>query len=243
MKHITIYGEDNSNTILYIHGGGLVMGSRTDLPPKIINLLVDNGFRIISIDYPLAPKYTHTAIVQYLQNTIASLLKAFSISKYFILGRSAGANLILNLNPLMFPLAPKGLILFYGYGLDDMEWIYENVNENYPPFTNSFDINQDVMSRDESFFPYYLQLRKNGTWPTITKLQKNPCLWNPSIPVLLFHSILDPDVPFYASLRIKDYFSNAILVKDTQKKHAIDHTENGFNLIKEPLISFLQEKI
>ena len=46
------------STALMIHGGGHIMLSRKDVRPKQTQLLLDNGFLPVSIDYRLCPETT-----------------------------------------------------------------------------------------------------------------------------------------------------------------------------------------
>ena len=42
--------------IVWIHGGGLIFGSRTDIPEEQLKLYLNAGFSLVSIDYRLAPE-------------------------------------------------------------------------------------------------------------------------------------------------------------------------------------------
>src|SRR5271157_4818259 len=53
-----IHWEDSTTPlpiILFIHGGGLMMGSRKILLGDELSLLVNSGYAVIPIDYRLAP--------------------------------------------------------------------------------------------------------------------------------------------------------------------------------------------
>ncbi len=57
-KYATVYSEKDTDAkacILYFHGGGLLYGSREDLPRRHIDTLTRAGYIIVSYDYPLAP--------------------------------------------------------------------------------------------------------------------------------------------------------------------------------------------
>ena len=41
--------------IVYLHGGGLLFGTRDDLPAYHLEQLTRAGFRVLALDYPLAP--------------------------------------------------------------------------------------------------------------------------------------------------------------------------------------------
>ena len=86
--------------LLYFHGGGLVYGSKDDLPALHLQTLCEQGFRIIAFDYPLAPQ---ASIGEILEDVIASVNAYIQGSvdpsaaslPFFLWGRSAGAYLCL----------------------------------------------------------------------------------------------------------------------------------------------------
>ena len=58
-KAAAIYYDPETESracLLYFHGGGLVYGSKEDLPALHLQTLCEQGFRIIAFDYPLAPQ-------------------------------------------------------------------------------------------------------------------------------------------------------------------------------------------
>ena len=57
-KHATLYFDTDQKPkayILYFHGGGLLFGTRTDLPMLHLESLTASGYCIAAYDYPLAP--------------------------------------------------------------------------------------------------------------------------------------------------------------------------------------------
>lgn len=54
--HVPIARRDRHVAILYLHGGGLLYGDRDDLPEPYRNLLLDAGYTLYCLDYPLAPR-------------------------------------------------------------------------------------------------------------------------------------------------------------------------------------------
>ena len=57
-KHATLYFDTDHKPkacILYFHGGGLLYGTKTDLPDFHVKTLTEAGYQIIAFDYPLAP--------------------------------------------------------------------------------------------------------------------------------------------------------------------------------------------
>src|SRR5690349_8033925 len=55
-------------TILWIHGGALIMGSRGQLAPDQVERYLQAGYTIVAIDYRLAPETKLPAIIEDLQD-------------------------------------------------------------------------------------------------------------------------------------------------------------------------------
>lgn len=103
--------------VLYFHGGGLLCGTRDDMPSQYLEMFTARGYNVYCFDYPLAPE---SAIGQIHQAAL-SCLKWFlerEAGPYYLLGRSAGAYLALYLAHtarLLGLPAPVGILSFYGY--------------------------------------------------------------------------------------------------------------------------------
>ncbi len=72
-KAAAIYYDPETESracLLYFHGGGLVYGSKDDLPALHLQTLCEQGFRIIAFDYPLAPQ---ASIGEILEDVIDSI--------------------------------------------------------------------------------------------------------------------------------------------------------------------------
>lgn len=120
--------KDKHRAILYFHGGGLLYGSREDLPEPYITRFLEHGYTLYSFGYPLAPESALSEIHQSVFACIAWFLTGEflhqSFADYFLFGRSAGAYLtLIAANRLVkqpeYPM-PQGLLVFYGYyTLDD----------------------------------------------------------------------------------------------------------------------------
>ena len=90
--------KEYKETIIYIHGGGWVLGSANFYSLLLHHLANELKRTIISIDYPLAPEHPFPEGFEYLYNAIKNLCfnsTKFSIDKenLIIMGDSAGANL------------------------------------------------------------------------------------------------------------------------------------------------------
>ena len=56
--------------IVYLHGGGLLFGTRDDLPAYHLEQLTRAGFRVLALDYPLAP---NAKLPQILEDILCSV--------------------------------------------------------------------------------------------------------------------------------------------------------------------------
>lgn len=104
--------------ILYLHGGGLVYGSKADFPQILEKLFLKHGFAVITLDYLLSPNSPLTEIVEELAASFTELRKkVIKEAEFLFCGRSAGGYLMQLLTDrlLQGPQPPTGLINFYGY--------------------------------------------------------------------------------------------------------------------------------
>ena len=54
--------------VIWIHGGALIIGSRTDMPSFLRELAQNDGYAVVSIDYRLAPNTKLPAIIEDIQD-------------------------------------------------------------------------------------------------------------------------------------------------------------------------------
>ena len=118
-KSATVYFDTDHKPkacILYFHGGGLLYGTRTDLPEFHRTSMTEAGYCIIAFDYPLAPSAKLDLILDDVCASINHYIEDFSsyyaaftetpsesqtapapteALPYFLWGRSAGAYLSL----------------------------------------------------------------------------------------------------------------------------------------------------
>ncbi len=149
-KEATIYRDEQvkpRSAILYLHGGGLIFGSRDDLPSYHLKRLTEEGHVVIATDYLLAPVTKLEDILSDLEESLASLLDQVADHlgndlPYFIWGRSAGAFLSLYLagkGRLAQPVA--GVVSFYGYAFMVDDWYRSKnayFNKTYPALDASW---------------------------------------------------------------------------------------------------------
>ena len=224
--------KNQAPVVVYIHGGGLIWGSREDLSEEMLKLFLNNGLAVFSIDYRLAPESKLADILEDVQDALFWLesegVKQFSIdpSRIAVVGGSAGGFLALCTGT--FEHKPRAIVSFYGYGDLTAKWA------THP---SSFYLKKEVISRELAFklvsdevltegpvgerYLIYLYARQQGVWvEEITGI--NPfsnkeklmglCplhqVTNEYPPTLFLHGTMDTDVPYEQSV-----FMRAALVK------------------------------
>lgn len=219
-KHATIYTDPSviqKAYVLYFHGGGLFYGSRHDLPELHKHTLTENGYTIISFDYPLAPAAKLDTIVSDVLASLHDYLTLLTPEQdpslpYFLFGRSAGAylSLIAGSRDTLFR-KPAGIVSYYGYGFLVDRW-FSSPSQYYcalPPVPASCmeHIPKEIHAEGslDTHFSVYVYARQQGKWRdlifdgrhkfffrdySLRTVDHLPC------PLLVAHNGGDNDVPF-----------------------------------------------
>ncbi|MGQ0287018.1 alpha/beta hydrolase [Pasteurellaceae bacterium 22721_9_1] len=202
-------------TLVYLHGGGLLCGSRQDLPDLHKTFFTQAGIQIIALDYPLAP---HAQVEQILSTVVHSLklLKKqphFKDLPYFLWGRSAGAYLALLTASIIkadetLP-QPKGVLSFYGYGFLTDDW-YDKPSAYYTklPIVDECTFRQlteqPMVTAESQYFGVYIYARQTGLWKSLIYQGRDKFFYldyslrakDLTLPLFFAHSTGDSDVPF-----------------------------------------------
>lgn len=264
--------ENNSPVIIYIHGGGLIWGSRKDMPKKQIEMYNSAGFTVISIDYRLAPETKLPHIIEDIKDAIMWVksegpgLFGIDANKIAVVGSSAGGYLALMAGT--FDEKPKAIVSLYGYGDISGDWALKPSEAflSRPSITweqASCCIGNKTVSEGKiDRFLFYTYCRQRGNWiyqvsgPNliINKKQmhslcpiKNICDKYPT--TLLIHGDVDDDVPYEQSLLMNEELCNhkvdsrIITVKGA--KHAFDYEMNNPAAVEsvEAVIDFLNRAL
>jgi len=220
--------------IVWIHGGCLMYGSRKGINPLQLQLYLDAGYAVVSIDYRLAPETRLPYIIEDLQDAFRWVrsegpdLFGADPNRLAVVGHSAGGYLTLMSGCCVDPL-PRALVPFYGYGDIVADWYSK---------PDPFYCQQPAVSEEESgrlvkgpvvSEPYegrgkdqcYLYCRQNGLWPLEVSgvdPQKEPDFFTPYCPAhsatsdypptLLLHGTEDTDVPYSQSVQMAEALSN-----------------------------------
>ncbi|MBQ4045749.1 MAG: alpha/beta hydrolase fold domain-containing protein, partial [Lachnospiraceae bacterium] len=251
--------------LLYFHGGGLLYGSREDLPELHLKTLTGAGCVIWAFDYPLAPAarihviYSDAAdSVNYYINQAESLIGARL--PYVLWGRSAGAWLaLITASKASFPIPPAGVVSFYGYGFLTDNWycmpssyykkllppVDESLIDNLSPvITGKAPLNERYM--------VYIYARQTGKWKdmiyegrdkffymnfTLRLVDRFPC------PLFAAHSTGDTDVPYAEFTELCAKYETTRFIA-TAETHDFDRNEADVetaNVLRK-MISWLEKK-
>ncbi len=220
-------GEGAARPVLvWIHGGCLIMGSRTGIAQWQRELYVESGFTVVCIDYRLAPETKLPAIIDDLQDAFRwvrekgpDLFQA-DPSRVAAVGHSAGGYLTLMSGVVCDP-RPTALVSFYGYGDIVGEW-YSRPDPFYcqkpmVPRQKAYRaVSSEVISGTTGSHKrgdFYLYLRQQGLWPL--EVSGHDPATEPAFfdlycplrnvdrdypPTLLLHGDRDTDVPYEQSV-------------------------------------------
>lgn len=248
LKHATIYYNPQipaKACILYFHGGGLLYGSRNDLPSLHTDMLTNAGFAIIAFDYPLAPAAKLDVILSDVISSIDDYIlhpEKYSSKKlpYFLWGRSAGAYLcLLAAASKKTASPPLGILSYYGYGFLDGNWF--NAPSTYynslPPVNVSClqALPQELHTEGalDTHYSAYVYGRQSGTWKSLFYEGREKYFFLDyslracdTLPCPLFcaHSINDTDVPYAEFLELCSKY-NAQRFVASSNTHDFDRFE------------------
>jgi acetyl esterase/lipase len=236
------YGTNHENApvIIYIHGGGLIWGTREEISEEMVQLYTNNGFALFSIDYRLAPSTKLPEILEDIKDAILWIHiegpKQFSIDskKIAVVGSSAGGFLALTTGT--FTHKPSAIVSFYGYG---------DLVGSWATSPSKYYCQKDIVSKElayklitdkilteasvEERFLFYVYARQNGVWieeitgvnlsdnkEALYQFSPNRNVTNEFPPTLLLHGTKDSDVPYEQSV-----FMRGALIKQSVEARLI----------------------
>jgi acetyl esterase len=260
-KEATIYRSTEvpaRAALFYFHGGGLLCGSRDDLPDEHIRFLTEAGMMIIACDYPLAPSADIEDILADAESSVCELHARFCSSggaaalPYLLWGRSAGAYLCL-LMAVRGHIPPCcGVISYYGYGLLTDGWfdrpsdVYRRLPAVDPGCVEHFSGQVRMNGSLDTSYNLYVYARQSGKWLQMISKQAAKQFYRDytlrlcdkfPVPMFCAHSLHDPDVPFaeYQALAARYHVSTYMAVA---REHDFDRTASAA-VLKELLTATL----
>jgi len=267
--NMTLFSPTNScnETIIYLHGGGLLYGTRNDLPKTYLEQFLNAGYHFLTIDYPLAPNFTATDINQSVFQSIEWFLEHFNStlhlkkSSYILFGRSSGSYLMFKVISSLIEnkmTLPRKLINFYGYTSFDLPEFkspnpkfHNNVNLKFEHIQKY--LTHELLADDPSLsrFILYVYARQYGKWLDYLGISESN-LNNLEVEDKLllsfprtFHaaSSMDQDVPFRISKRLSKVIPNSSFYPVYNLPHDFDTATNDPQAIKayQALLTWLKE--
>ncbi|MBX3438142.1 MAG: alpha/beta hydrolase [Planctomycetaceae bacterium] len=227
--------------IVWIHGGGLIMGHREGIQPQIRALAEEKGYALVSIDYRLAPETKLPELISDIEAAFVWLAgagaKEFHLdpNRIVVAGGSAGGYLTLVTGYRVTP-KPKALVSLYGYGDLIGDWYstpsphprhnFQQVSREDAEKQTDGTIVSDARHRKGNGGMIYLYYRQHGIWPEqvsgfsreeiAEKIAPYEPVRNVTLefpPTLLIHGTSDTDVPYEESTMMVDEF----------RKHGVPH--------------------
>ena len=225
--------------IIWIHGGGLIFGSRTMLPEEQVTFYLTAGYTVIAIDYRLAPE---TKLVDIIEDVLDACrwvhrqgpdLFYIDPEKIVVVGHSSGGYLALMAGLHAHP-RPKAVVSFYGYGNITESWC----NTPCPHYSKDVLVSEEIAyagienhaiagSNFTGFtdkrWLFYLFCRQQGRWAQELVGTTNSILSHTFCPIhhiterypstFLVHGDQDVDVPVLLSHQMAH----------TLQKHQVTH--------------------
>ncbi len=164
-------------TIIYIHGGGLIYGTRDDLPFEYLQQFLENGYNIFAIDYPLCPEVKIDMVLNsckkaldwFINNAASALL--LNSNDYFLFGRSSGGFLANYLTARYDGKKPLKLISLYSYfSLEHPKLIKPNKHYQSFPEIPLHVVERSIQSAPltkgsiQKRYSIYVHYRQKGRW-------------------------------------------------------------------------------
>lgn len=245
--------DQTTPLLIYLHGGGLIYGTRNDLPKYHIELFVNMGYQVLCLDYPLLPSVTFDVLLATIEAYIRWIsqkpmaLRPFNA--YDLFGRSAGSYLAFKWTELCIKnnhyQKPRNLIAFYGYPTYNVDAFNDpQMHKNHIHIHSNAlkGMPMDQVITDDPLLQravYYAYLRQEGKWletlfgpfyqNSISKYDVDKTTLSDFPRTFMTASIDDDDVPYSIGKQFSKQLPNVVFHQVYGLPHDFDkhisHTE------------------
>lgn len=231
-QYLTDGGSDHA-TVLYMHGGGSVVGGLESHDDVCAEICAETGLPVVSVDYRLSPEHVHPAAFEDCQSVLDSL-----DGDIVLCGDSAGGCLAAMLAHANRDPAILGQVLLYpGLGGDVNSGSY--LRHAHAP----------MLTRDEVLF--YREVSSNSTQddPKVNPLADKDFFGLP--PTLVISAECDPlaDDPRHYRDRIQAAGGQAIHVEETglvhgflRARHSVPRAARSFSRVTHAITGIAEGK-
>jgi len=220
--------------VIWIHGGGLILGNRSWMNLRARKLLLDAGYIVVSIDFRIAPETKLPEIVTDVEDAVRwvhehgpELFNA-DTQRLAVIGTSAGGYLAMIMGYRAQP-CPAAIVSFWGYG-DPLDDWFSRPSEYYrkQKLVNKKTAMKAIGKKpvadghinEEHRRDLYRYIRQMGLWtemvggidPKTERKKLDPYVPINNVtqnfpPTLLIHGTADEDVPHSESQKMADEFT------------------------------------
>ena len=177
--------------LVVVHGGSWTRGNNSEIA-AVNNYYANAGYQVATINYRLAPAFHSPAEQEDVKSAFAWLRNHSSELKidtnnFVLLGRSAGAQIVLTAAYTLHESGVKGVAAFYGP--NDMLWSYDHPDNR--SIMDSRQVQRDFLGGT----PNEVKDRYIAESPLLNVNSK-------TIPTILVHGMIDAHVYYEQSLRL-----------------------------------------
>ena len=230
--------QPNGATIVWLHGGALMLGSPADHKSHGVERYVAAGYTVLCLDYPLVPPATVDKIVAYVVAACGHVRSPFAT-----VGHSAGGYLALAAAANL-QRKPNAVVSFYGFG--SLRWGLEPSYLHLPP-----------ADPQRGGVHLYHWCRQQGRWvhevtgrdPVADAdwIERYEPVHRPAeaVPTLLLHGDDDMDVPVDESRKMAAVLARAAIehsyVEAPGRGHGFDVAEPDW--VFDRVLPFLRRRL
>jgi len=213
--------DQSQGCLAFLHGGALLLGSRSDLPASVVSLLNKKGWDVASLDYRTALETNLGEILSDVDSGCEFIRGLLPGAPLVLVGYSAGA--YLSLLSGARGVKVDGICAFAGYGNLSAGWYYQP-SDFFLAYKNVESVKQRLEDRAsfttlEDRIDLYVYLRQQGLWPEFVLGKEDLrsqaesfspiCHLSAHYPrAVLIHGTSDNDVPVAASIEMAGALKN-----------------------------------